>query len=565
MPAHKKFKWIPIVLPLILFGFLLVFSFQSRQTLTRFYAGYSYYIIFLLCIVWLFQLFRLLNHLNFTLVKWVRACLPGIIAALIMTVLVFTSVPVKFKNLNDETHLMTVSQSLLLHKEAYRIAMGKYYYENLHPVGVAVPIRPLLFPFVTHLFHSVLGYRYQNVFILNFMIMFFFLTGVYAAIRAATDTHSALAAMLLVVAYPVFSIYGTSGGYDLFSTFFFALVMTILYRFLKSPDPESFAFLWVSLLMFSNIRHESCIFFIIILITSAKYIKLRFFKSHAYVFALTPILWLPFIWQRFLSVGNYENPQATSLFSLQSFGHHAKILAENLLNLHLDLPYAGILNIAAVMICAYLCKQIVTRKLVLKPYQIHFGCILAGCLATMLIIVLSHHLGRFDLPTQARLFMYFCVFGSLAPVILKSLMPNWVTGKKLLIASALMVLFYHPIAVEHRFVNSLLTTRLHHHSRSYVEALDDRNVLVITAYPGQFAAMNYGAVNFHYANKHAAALLDELRNHLYTQIIVIQEIDRSTHLPKAANQRLDPGIKLNTLHQIQVIEGVYLRIAKVVI
>ena len=565
MPASKIFKWISVILPFILFAFLFIYSFQSRYTMTKLYAGFSYYIIFLLCIVWLFQFIRFLNHLDFALVKWVKACLPGIVVALILTVMVFTSVPVKFKNLNDETNLMAVSQSMLYHKEAYRITMGKYYFGNLHPVGVAVPNRPLLFPFVTHLVHSVLGYRYQNVFILNFLIMFFFLTGVYAAGQKATDAYSALAAVILVLTYPVFTIYGTSGGYDLFSTFFFAIVMTVLYRFLKSPNPEGFAFLWISLLMFSNIRYESCIFIFIILIASTKYIKLQYIKSHSYVFTLTPLLSLPFIWQRFLSIGTYENPEGAALFSIQSFLKHGKIFWENYLNLPLDLPYAGLLNIAALGIIGYLIKQILTKKLVLKPYQTYFACILAGCLATMLVIVLSHHLGRFDHPTQARLFMYFCVLASLAPIFLKNLTPGWITGKKLLIASVLMFLFYHPIAVEHRFINSLLSTRLHHQSRSYIDALNDRNVLIITAYAGQFTSMNYGAVTFYYANQNAATLVDELQKHLYSKIIVIQEMDSSTNLPKWTNQRLGPGFKLKTLHTIQVIKGVYLRFSSVVI
>ena len=146
MPNNKKFRWISVILPFILFLFLLIYSFQSRHTMTELYAGTSYYIIFLLCMVWLFQFIRFLNHLDFSLMKWVKTCLPGIMVSLILTVMVFTAVPVKFKILNDETNLLAVSQSMLYHKEAYRITMAKYYFGNLHPVKVAVPNRPLLFP-----------------------------------------------------------------------------------------------------------------------------------------------------------------------------------------------------------------------------------------------------------------------------------------------------------------------------------------------------------------------------------------------------------------------------------
>jgi len=557
--------WLLNILPLILFLFLLLYSFKSRQIMTWLYACTSYYIVFALCIIWIVQLLRLLHQSNFSLTKFVRSYWVGSLIALILTIIVFISVPVKFKVLNDETNLLAVSQSMLYHKEAYRISMGKYYYGNLHPVEVEIPNRPLLFPFATCVIHSVLGYHYQNVFVLNFLVMFVFLSGTFVAVQKSTDTFSAIAAMLLILAHPLIPIYATSGGYDLFSTFFFALAMLALYEFLKSPNSENFAFLWVSLLMFSNIRYESCIFFLIIVAASLKYIKLEYLKTRTYIFSLTPILSLPYIWQRLLSVGTYENPQGVTLFSIQSFLKHSLVFIENFMNLTLDLPYAGLLNLAALVIVFYIFMQVMTKKLVLKPYQMAFGSILAICVITMLVIVLAHHLGRYDLPTQARLFMYFCVFSSLIPIILIAHGPQWVTGKKLLIASIAVFLFYNPIAMKHRFIDSLLATRIHHQSLVYLESLNNRNVLIITPYSGQFTAMNFGAVNFNFANRHRHEILNELKMHLYSQILVIQEIDMDTNLPKYGNQHLDPIFKLNPLKEVQVLKDRWLRISSVLI
>ena len=533
--------------------------------MTWLYAHTSYYLVFALCIIWIFQLLRLLSKSNFSLAKFVKSYWLGSSLALILTITVFISVPVKLKIFNDETNLLAVSQSMLYQKQAYRISMGKYYYGNLHPVEVEIPNRPLLFPFATCLIHSVLGYHYQNVFILNFLVMFLFLTGTFVAVQKSTDTFSAIAAMFLILAQPLIPIYGTSGGYDLFSTFFFALALLVLYGFLKSPNSENFAFLWVSLLMFANIRYESCIFFLIIVCASIKYQKLEYFKSHAYIFSLTPILSLPFIWQRLLSVGTYENPQGVALFSIQSFLKHSIIFIENLMNLNFDLPYAGLLNLTALIIIFYILMQVMTKKMVLKSYQMVFGWILAICLSTMLVIVLAHHLGRYDLPTQARLFMYFCVFSSLIPIILRTHGPAWVTGKTLLIASIVVFLIYNPIALKHRFINRLLATRIHHQSLAYLDSLKNRDVLIITAYSGQFTAMNFGAVNFNYANKHRHEILNELKKHLYSQILIIQEIDTDTNLPKYGNQNLDPIFKLNILREVQVLKDRWLRFSSVLI
>jgi hypothetical protein len=274
---------------------------------------------------------------------------------------------------------------------------------------------------------------------------------------------------------------------------------------------------------------------------------------------------LPFIWQRLLSVGTYENPQGVALFSIQSFLKHSIIFIENLMNLNFDLPYAGLLNLTAPIIIFYILMQVMTKKLVLKRYQMVFGWILAICLSTMLVIVLAHHLGRYDLPTQARLFMYFCVFSSLIPIILRTHGPEWVTGKKLLIASIVVFLIYNPIALKHRFINRMLATRIHHQSLAYLDSLKNRDVLIITAYSGQFTAMNFGAVNFNYANRHRHEILNELKKHLYSQILIIQEIDVDTNLPKYGNQNLDPIFKLNILREVQVLKDRWLRFSSVLI
>jgi hypothetical protein len=557
----KKNDLFLVLLPLIMFCGLLLYSLKSRETMIWFYAKTSYYFLFALCVIWFIQLIRYLENLDFSLKKFLTAYGMGIGLAFVMTCIIFITIPVQFKILADETNLLSVSQSMLYQKEAYRISMAHYYHGSFIPLEVDVPIRPLLFPFVTCLLHSVLGYRPQNVFILNFLVMLVFLAGVYVVARKRLDTYSAVAAMFLVLAYPLVPIYGTSGGYDLFSTLFYAMIMVALYDFLKSPRSESLAFIWASLLMFANIRYESCIFFLLVLVPSVPFIKLKYFKSYAYLYALTPLLSLPFIWQRFLSQGTYENPPDIPLFALQSFIKHGKIFIQNFFNLQMDLPYAGLLNLFAVIMLGYLVKQILTKKIDLKPYQKYFGFILGISLAAFLVIVLSHHFGRYDRPTQARLFLNFSLFCALTPILLKALSPQWLSGKKLLIAAIIVFLFYHPIAARHDFINSLIINRIHQNSQKILIDLNDRNVLVITAYSGHFTALGYAAVKFEHANNHRKELLAELQNHRYSKIIVIQEIDNLTNRPRSTNQLLDPVFKLQTLQEIKVHPDYFIRIS----
>ena len=552
-------------LPLLLFVALIIYSFQSRETMTWLFANTSYYFLAALCLLWLTQLGRYLTTMKFYPRDFLGTHWPGLVLALVITSLLFATLPVHFKILGDETNLLSVSQDMHYHKSVYLVEMGKFYHGDLQVVDVSIPNRPLLFPFAINLVHAILGYDPGNVFVLNFITMFIFLSGVYVAIRKAMDSQTAVAGIFLILAYPIVTISATSGGYDLFSTTLFALSLAVFYHFLKSPHPVTFAFLWMSLLMFCNVRYESCIFFFIIIAAAARFINTGYFKKDIYVYAVTPLLSLPFIWQRFLSQGTYENPSHIPLFSVQSFISHGKIFIANLLNLNLDLPYAGFLNIIAIVIIGYCFYLFVTKKVRPVPYRTYFTFTLMFCIGTMMVIVLSHHFGRYDRPTQARLFMYISVFCALTPVLLKAIKPDWISGKKLMVAAVVIFLLHHPLADNNAFMNSLIITRIHQQTRKFLESSKDRDVFLITSYASQSVALNYSAVTIQHANQHRRDLLSEFKTHRYSTILVIQEIENTTHVPKWPNQRLDPAFKLQPLQKISISNDRYLRISRLML
>jgi hypothetical protein len=213
----------------------------------------------------------------------------------------------------------------------------------------------------------------------------------------------------------------------------------------------------------------------------------------------------------------------------------------------------------------YLMKLILTKKIDFKPYQKYFGFILGISIAAFLVIVLAHHFGRFDRPTQARLFLNFSLFCALTPILLKGLSRSWLSGKKLLMAAIIVFLFYHPIAVRNGSINSLIITRIHQNSQQVLQDLDDGNILIITAYSGHFTALSYGAVKFEYANSHRAELLAALQKHRYSKIVVIQEIANRTNRPRSRNQLLDPYFKLKTLKEIKVHPDYFIRFSLVAV
>jgi len=521
----------------------------------------SYYLTLAMSLLWIVQLMRFLRCINFSLIPFFIKYWRGMIAALVLTVIIFVSVPVAFKILNDEACLLSVSQSMTYEKTASEVFAAKFVYGDFVPLLEDVPKRPLLFPFAVHLIHIVSGYRYQNVFALNFIIMLVFLCMVYVVTRRFASHVTALAAMVLVVASPVFPIYGTSGGYDMFSALFFGFTVVILFRFIHHPDADTYALMWLTLLMLSNIRYESFIFWIMIHIGILKLLRWQFFKSHAYVFVLTPLLCLPYILQRVLTVGKYENPIDVPLFSFGSFVRNIHVLFVNLFNFGYYLPYAGLLNIAAILIIGYIIYRILQKGDRISRPDTHFGAIVLGCVLIHMVIILSHHAQQFDHPAQARLFFIFTVFVSLMPVIFKVMFPAFISGKTLMTGAVVLFFLYHPIAVENQFMNFLHPMRTNGICRSFLKESNTQNPLIITRWGIQYVPLGYNTINFNFFNANKDEFVAEIQAHLYDKVFIFMEVGAKTRAPLPGQGiDIDERMKLNIIKQIQVWPNRYLLI-----
>ena len=134
-----------------------------------------------------------------------------------------------------------------------------------------------------------------------------------------------------------------------------------------------------------------------------------------------------------------------------------------------------------------------------------------------------------------------------------------------MVASFVIFLLYQPLAHSSAFINSMIITRIHQQTQKYLKSLDGSEVLLVTSYASQYTALSYSAVTIQFANQHRHNLLADFKNHRYSKILVIQEIDNSTRRPKYPNQRLDPAFKLQPLRLISISGDRYLRISRLMI
>ena len=546
---------------LVVFFFLLIYSLTSNAVMVKVFSSTSYYLISLMVVVWVVQIVLFLKALNFSLKLLLKKYWAGILMALVLTSLVFVSVRVRFKTLSDETNLLSVSRSMLNDKNCLNPTIGKYFYGNLNVIHREMPKRPLMFPFMVHLLHTFTGFREQNPFIFNFIVMFLFLSGVYIGARKFLDVPSGVAAMFFVLSYPVFTIFGTSAGFDLLNSAFFVLIMAATYYFLKRPSSVAFSFLFASLLVFSNIRYESMIFLFLVPLLLIKKIKWHYLRDCSYLFFITPLVNLPYLWQR-IQKHSSLNPTELPLFSLSSFGKNVTMFFKNLIDFDYFFPYAGFVSIVSILIIIYLIVEVLRGKIKLEDYERYFLVVLFASIFISTILYFSHYFGVSTHPSTARFFITLSIVFAFAPTALKILKPRCLSGAAFLIVSIACFLFYHPIAVEGRFINTLKLNRRTEHCLKFISELNDRNILIVSPRPGQYTALGYGAVNFSYANENRSSLLYEASRHLYSKIIVFQQIEYEGERP-TNDTVLHSDYKLKPLYEIQVSATTFLRISEV--
>jgi len=556
-------RWFLNLASLSVFTGLLLWSLLDRQMMFTLFSNLSYYIVFLLVIVWVVQTAVFLKSLNFSLIGLLKNFWPGILIALVLTSLVFISVKVGFKTLSDETNLLSVSRSMAANKTVHNTTMAKFYYDNLNPIINGMENRPFVFPFMVHLLHVFTGFRYQNLFVLNFIVMFIFLSGVYIAVRKFLDPLSGIAAMFLVLSCPVFTVFGTSGGYGLLNCAVFFLVMTAVYYFIKSPSSCSFMFLFASLLVFANIRYESIVLLLIVPLLVIRKIKWQFLKDGSWLIFLTPLLCLPFIWQRIPKQAAFETPEGGAAFSFKALSLNIETFFKSIVDFNYQAPHAGLLSVASIVVFIFLFVEIARRKIWLSEHGRRFLVVLFVSALALNCVYLFYFFGSFTHPSTTRFYMILFILLASGPVVLRIFKPQVMSGLTLLLLSVVCFVFYHPVAVEGRFINSLILNRKTEQCIDFLSKLDNKNILIITSRPGQYVALGYGAIDFDYANNNKDATLFEFQRHLYPRLFVLQEIEYGTGLP-IQYDTLHSDYKLKTLYEIQNTATEFLRISEVI-
>lgn len=518
------------------------------------YHSVGFYFMFVTFFLWVFiQMPRKLNVSPFK--TSFPEYGPIFFVACLVTAFMFMASPIQFRILADETNLLGVALSLYDQHEFFNTTQGLYYFSMFHETGHTYGIRPIFFPFLIYLVHSIKGYSAYNGFLVNAIAGTMSLFCFYWLSRRWFSRIISLSGMLCLAAYPVFVMWVTSSGFEIVNLLLAIVAFCWFARFLETDDTYHLERMLITLVLLSQTRYESAVFTVGLLIAVFLVLKTEHYDTMSFRFLLWPWLFLPVLWQRVLKSGksDYQVYSDDAVFSADLFVKHAQKAWSYFTSAELRYGIISILTYLAAVGLAIGCYKIWLNRRTLKREL--WPMALAALISHVLlgIAIFSYYWGDLTAAFTIRLGIIF-----LPVIVLLSMIcmdevakRNPHLGKMVLIASLALLFFYWPVAGKSESCNQLSLHRQYKMVLPYMEEnYPERNTLIIADRPGMYTVHRWGAVKFAYANKNKKRLLKDLERRLYKEIVVIQLINYSDGLP-ADKMHLDEAFNLDSIFETQ--------------
>jgi hypothetical protein len=539
----NKPVWTPpkltlILLPAALLTLLVISVVQPSYTEPLF-VHTAYYFLMATVLCWSGTYLYAAREVRWaTVLPWVKQNWPGLVVALVVTVVAWLAIHPALRMLSDEAGLVGTSKNLWASRTATFTVSGKYYYDSYWDIGVAVDQRPALFPFLVSLVHVLGGYSYKNVFLFNLMVLPAFVLVSYRLAKSLLwmgGETFAIVAALLVVAHPITLLSARSGGFDFFAAFFALLVIKSLLDNCRTPSPERLAVLWMNLCMFAEIRYESVLFLppVVALLLLFRMVRWRDLRPFAFIYALTPAFLLPRLWQAVFRGSVPEQDPGTIVFSFTNFFNNARDYFKSILTPFASQPAHAAIVIALGVVGCILWSRWLYHRLRARDWKaphLGFAVLVMVWMLVQAMLVFTYAWGRAQHPASARLVLAIDTFFAFpAAWVLTLGLRRWRPLVAILLA-AVVFAFYLPVASQHRMLNKLTQTREAATTWRFFESLHEKRIIIVTDRPGLYTIMDYGAMDFETA-KHDPVIFDALARGLFYDVYLVQQINLTTNEP----------------------------------
>ena len=528
------------------------YAFDATK-IKSFYKNLTFYFLLVNFLLFSQQLIKIAFRHKEKLKDFLKNSKAAFLLAAILVLVLFFSVEADFKILADETNLLGTAMAMYDEHQCYNPTQVLYHNHGMkRTLQSVIDMRPAFFPFQIYLAHAITGYRPENGFLVNLIAAFFILLLIYYLVGHWLGNNYGMAAMLLLVAHPLFAIYVRSCGFETVNLLWFLILTTVFYLFVKKPDSHLTELLFLTLPLLAQTRYESVL--AVFCIIPAIFYKLSKadFSNLTFRSIITPFLFLPVAWLRIITC-NSKSFQVNDLSQAFGFDLLIKNIQKAVPFFAGQDPNYGTLPLVSLFAFAGFVRILI--DLILKK-ELRKTCFSPFIIGTTLLVI-SHALARFayywgnlQLQYTARLgiiFLPFIVFFAL--YFFKELQSffKFNINRLFIVATALMI-YSLPIAARCEAIKEIHFYREFKTVRKFIEKqnLKKDNLLLISELANLYVPLRYSSLYNGYARIHPYLIENIQNNKDYSNIIVIEKIERKTG--KASKET-----KLNDIFQLKAI------------
>lgn len=549
----------------------LGFGGLTQPLVQRLYQSYAYYFVLTAVIIWLQLLCKGLPT-KARLISFFKFHLGATALAALLTALMFAASPPDFRILADETNLLGISKAMYENHSAHNPTQQVAYYHGFQKkISNTTDIRPLLFPFCTSLLHAALGYNPSHPFAVNALAALGCLWFAYYLVYLVWGRLWGFAAMLALASYPLFVLYATSAGFEVFNLFFALLTLHFFWLFLKAKTAHAAELLLYTALLLAQTRYESALGVILLVPAIIYYLKKLQRQALSFRILVYPLLFLPAAWVRLL---NFTGPsfQVETLgeaFNLNHLLQNFKIFFPFILgkstNYGMNTAIAALALVGVVILGWRLVRGRMFKDCLYPREARVFALFVALFFTSHALVRFAFYWGNLTLQYTSRLgviFLPLLVF--LALYTLKAIMDGLNLHKSWAIILPMACIFYGwPAAGQNFAVRDIVLYREFKSARAYLQAHHGQKAdyILVSPLSNLYVPLNYNAISFNYFNANRQQVIKDLKHKTWTHLIFLQRISISNEAPEADSQITEPLV-LETLHQTQISADSFLQISK---
>ncbi len=548
----------------------------DKVRMEQYYNSYTWYFLAFALFLWLQRCFILLPAPGEIRQRLSRHLWPGLLAAGLSIAAIFASPP-DFRILADETNLLSMAMAMYdEHACTNPTQVVNYYHGMRRVISQVTDMRPGFFPFVVSALHSLSGYRPENAFAVNAMAGFACLFLVYYLIQLFWGRFWGSVAMLLLGSFPVFVLYMTSAGFEVFNLAFVMVFLLLLNRFIRDATVGNAETLLLLLPLLAQTRYES----VLALFCAVPVIFRRLPGSEYGHFSLRiiilPLLFLPVAWLRVVTFSqqSFQVSSIDQAFGLDLFVKNigralpffsGSERAYGMVPVLFFLAVAGIVWVLFDWPARH--REAKQQQQVALAYRADRLFLVAGAGLFILHAAarFAYYWGDMTLQYTSRLgivFLPLLVF--LAVYLLRRLTVMFSCNRSWAAIMAVLVLLHGwPVAGQNLAVRDILFYREFKTVREFLARNfpDRKDYIVVTEQSNAMAPLRYNTFTIGHLKAFPNQIRQDLKNRTWRYLIVVQKIETDTGRC-VENSEVGSDFALETLYESQLSINRKLRISK---